>query len=344
MTMLADDIRARGLAAIEDLLTSRAEETLHIEFKSLKDNSGEQIVKDDRSLLARAVCGMANAEGGTIIVGIKSAKLDRIDVASTKEPIGNCTRFRNLVVAALPDWLSSQHPGIEVFAVEGEPPPAGYVIVKVPASDDRPHMSNLHHQYFRRGSDGTRVLEHDEVRELMLGARHGALDIKLYARQTSRTGLAHRMDLILVLVNAGRVAVRAPYIKFDAGNGPTWRNATSSYEERRLISGYGVYSMPGVVVHVADENLVATLEYGISFSGPNGTGAQNIAHIQSNYDDLLFSVGRWETVRDAKPGTVLGGGGLKVAGIFGGENAPARKFDFARTKRELFDLFAPKIT
>src|SRR5260370_12365487 len=208
---LADDLRENGGAVLEELLRTQAEETLHIEFKSLSDNSGEQIIKADRQIIARAICGMANAEGGTIVIGIRTKRPDNIDIASEKTPIGNCTRLRNLLVAAIPEILSPQHIKIEVFTVDDvEDASRGVVIIQVPGSDDRPHMSNVHHQYFRRGSDGTRLLEHAEIRELMLGARHGVLDIRLHPRVGSRSGLTLGVFLTPVIINAARVTVRAP--------------------------------------------------------------------------------------------------------------------------------------
>jgi predicted HTH transcriptional regulator len=100
--------------SISELISQTAEETLHLEFKTLADSSGDRIAKDDRRLLAKAVCGMANAEGGTIIIGIETKRVDNVDVAVAAKPIGNAERLRNLLMAAIPEMLSPQHTGIEV--------------------------------------------------------------------------------------------------------------------------------------------------------------------------------------------------------------------------------------
>ena len=58
-----------------ELLAVSAEETLHLEFKTLSDSTGEKLTKEDRRVLARAVCGMANAEGGHIVLGVETRRV-----------------------------------------------------------------------------------------------------------------------------------------------------------------------------------------------------------------------------------------------------------------------------
>jgi hypothetical protein len=95
-------------------------------------------------------------------------------VTSTRQPIPNCSRLRGRVTSAIPELLSPQHSGITVDAInDDKDPSAGYLIIYVPRSDFRPHMSMSEHRYFRRGSDGTRKLEHSEIRDLMLATREG---------------------------------------------------------------------------------------------------------------------------------------------------------------------------
>jgi predicted HTH transcriptional regulator len=160
-----DNVQA-ALQIADELIAANAEETLHLEFKTLSDSSGERLTKEDRRVLARAICGMANAEGGKIIIGIETKRVDNVDVAVAAKPIGNVERMRNLLVAAIPEMISPQHAGIMVTR-SGR----GFLVVDVPQSEVRPHYSNVHHQYFRRGSDGTRILEHAEIRELMFAIR-----------------------------------------------------------------------------------------------------------------------------------------------------------------------------
>jgi Putative DNA-binding domain len=101
-------------ASIAELISEGAEETLHREFKTLADATGERLTKDDRRLLAKAICGMANAEGGTITVGVETKRIDNVDVAVAAKPIANAEKLRNLMIAAIPEMLSPQNTGIRV--------------------------------------------------------------------------------------------------------------------------------------------------------------------------------------------------------------------------------------
>jgi predicted HTH transcriptional regulator len=155
-------IRRRGLEALEELLAEREEETLHLEFKTLADHSSGTLTRDDRRTLAKAVCGLANAEGGTLIIRVESQNVEGIDVATGLRPISHVRRVRNRLVSALADFLSPQHQRISELVIvdPAHADAGGYIILHVAESDRRPHMSVPDHRYYRRGSQGTRTLEH----------------------------------------------------------------------------------------------------------------------------------------------------------------------------------------
>jgi Putative DNA-binding domain len=181
-----------------------------LEFKTLSDCSGDRLTKDDRRVIARAVCGMANAEGGTIVIGVETKRVDNVDVAVGAKPIHNANKFRNLVKSPIPEMLSPQHSKIEVHSIIEDG--FGFLKIEVPASDSRPYYSNVHHQYFRRGSDGTRVLEHGEVRELMLAIREASLEIDWGVCPDMSVGdLRFSLFITLALRNTSRVPVIAPH-------------------------------------------------------------------------------------------------------------------------------------
>jgi hypothetical protein len=53
---LADEIAATGEAAISDMIGEGREESLHLEFKTLASDAA--FTKDDRKMLAKAICGL----------------------------------------------------------------------------------------------------------------------------------------------------------------------------------------------------------------------------------------------------------------------------------------------
>jgi hypothetical protein len=186
MERRSDNIRSRAAEYFDQIVADREQETLHIEFKTLSHEGGE-LKRDDRKLIAAVVTGLANAEGGVLVIGIETQRVDGVDVAIGKRTVKRLQRTNNLLRAAIPEMLSPQHTGIEVFAIEeAGKKDEGFIIVDVPESSDRPHHSNVHHQYFRRGSDGTRVMEHSEIRDLMFATREGRLDLRAWIGSRDR--------------------------------------------------------------------------------------------------------------------------------------------------------------
>jgi len=68
-------------------------------------------------MIAKAVCGLANAEGGIVIVGVETTRLNGVDTASGKRPVRNLARMQQLLTAAAPEILSPQLTGITIKSV-----------------------------------------------------------------------------------------------------------------------------------------------------------------------------------------------------------------------------------
>jgi hypothetical protein len=333
---IASQLRTRGADLIAEMISEAAEETLHLEFKTLSESSGEKFTKEDRRVLARAICWMANADGGLIVVGVETRRIDNLDVATGKRLVRNPEKMRNRLVSSIPEMLSPQHQGVVVYSItEGD---EGYLIIEVPHSDERPHYSNVHHQYFRRGSDGTRLLEHSEVRELMLATRQGALDIDCILRLGSSTGdLKVSLSIELSLRNAGRAPVVAPYVRMSGS--PEWTNTPVEHLSwRRLANGdLGIYATRDLLLHVGDDMAVAQIPTGLDF---RGTGQFEInAAINSVRQNGIHSFSMLP-VRDMPPqGFTANDRSIKISGFYGAENALAKPFKFEIDKIKLLDLF-----
>lgn len=336
---LSTRLREEGAEVINQLIADQTEETLHIEFKTLSDVSGDRLMKDDRRMLAKAICGIANADGGVIIIGVETKRIDNVDVAVGKKLIAKPDALRNRITAAVPEILSPQHPQISVYLLlDRDQLPEGFVVIEVPKSDSRPHYSNVHHQYFRRGSDGTRALEHSEIRELMFIAREALLDIECKLRHQMSTG-DHRYGLMvtLTLQNRGKVPAIAPYVRIN--NGMNWRRAPiESLGSRPTSTGaHGIYSTRDLLIHVEDEIGIAECDTGLDFrrtgqislpaaidsvkkNGPN-------SFVMAPFSEMP---GQGFTISDRL---------ISVSGTYGAENAAAKQFAINIGKMDLFQLF-----
>lgn len=329
-----------GASYFDQILAEREEETLHLEFKTLSHEGG-QLKRDDRKLVAAAITGMANAEGGLLIVGVETKRVDGIDVAISKRPIKQLQRTVNLIRAALPEMLSPQPTGIEIYAVEETgKTDEGFIVIDVLESSGRPHYSNVHHQYFRRGSDGTRVMEHGEIRDLMFATREGLLEISCGLRMSSSTGdLKYSLQLVLALRNVGSVPVRAPYLRLAEQD---WHPASSDWVLPRFgVNRVGFYTTPDLIIHVEDEFGVATHPTGLDF---RRTG-------QYQVEEAINTVksGQWNRVV-MKPLSKMGELGpvsdeiVRVSGSYGALNAAIKSFEMTVDKETLFDMFCREVS
>jgi hypothetical protein len=333
----------RGGAFVDGLISERAEETLHMEFKTLSDSSGERIVKDDRKTIARAVCGMANSDGGIIVLGIETSRADNVDVAIGKKPIKNPDKMRNLLAAAIPEMLSAQHPNIQVYATRDTDDPAvGFVIIEVPRSDARPHYSNVHYQYFRRGGDGSRVLEHGEIRELMFVVREATLEIDCNLRADMSTGdLRFRLTLVLTLRNTGRVPVIAPYIRIsNPSPQSSWEVSRVDHLGARLSpnGSFGIYGTRDLLVHVDDDIGIVEFGTGLDFrrTGQFELKAA-IESVRRNGSTGFVMAPFSDMPREA--GYTTNDRSILISGLYGAENVMAQKFKYEIDKMELFSMF-----
>jgi hypothetical protein len=320
---------------IDAFVDLHQEETLHLEFKTL--SSDKALTRDDRKVLAKAICGLANAEGGQVVVGIETKKIDGVDVASRKKPMNGLERLRRLITAAVPEILSPQHRGISVSSVlEAGGADQGYLVIDVPSSDDRPHMSVTERRYFRRGSDGTRVLDHAEIRELMLAPREGRMQVRPSVRVQSSTGdLRYSLDLFLILQNVVRVPIVAPYIK-TAHLG--WRTCLSGVMSRNGPEGsFGFYGSRDLLIHVDDQIALIEISTGLDFrrTGLYDLKAAISAVAGQPHSFQMLPVGEMPTSLDIRAQERP----IEIACVFGAENVAAESFEVHIGKQELLSLF-----
>jgi hypothetical protein len=335
MERRSDNIRSRGAEYFDQIVADREEETLHLEFKTLSHDGG-QLKKDDKKLIATAVAGLANAEGGVLVIGIETERVDGVDVAVASRSIKQLQRTTNLIRAAIPEMLSPQHTGIDVFATEEtSKKDEGFIVIDVPESIDRPHYSNVHHQYFRRGSDRTRVMEHGEVRDLMFATKEGILELVPSIRLGHYSSdLKFGMDLVLTLRNVGRVPVRAPYVRIAGGGWHPW----STVDPRPAREGTtGYYTTTDVITHVHDEFGLASLPTGLDF---RRTGLYElkvaVAAIKKDNWHALMMMPFSAMPQRGEPATNQT---VHVSGHYGAENAVVKTVDLTIDKKVLLDMF-----
>ena len=241
--------------------------------------------------------------------------------------------------------ISPQHPQVSVEAIADDADPSsGYLVIDVPPSDRRPHMSLKEHRYFRRGSDGTRLLEHGEIRDLMFAPREATMDIECHIRTGASSGdLRFALSLVLTLKNIGRVPVKAPYIRIK-NSGWTVLAGVEGLGARISADGsFGIYASRDVLVHLDDEIGLAEQATGLDF---RRTGQYHLPHavstIRKNEEWHSFQMLPWNEMLPL--GEVSNDKPILVAGFFGAENAAVKPFSFTIDKRALLEKFCKKMS
>jgi hypothetical protein len=127
-TRLGVPADADTLAGIQRLVSERASETRHLDFKQ-KLNSVDDLADD--------LSALANVGGGVLIIGIGTDKADR--AASLHEQ--DLHTIEQQAVQAARDGIDEPL-RVEPLTVPGEADPArGFLVVAVPPSDRTPHIS-----------------------------------------------------------------------------------------------------------------------------------------------------------------------------------------------------------
>jgi len=322
--------------AVVALCTEHAEETLHLEFKVLKDDSGSVILKDDRRVLGKALSGFANAEGGVLVIGVETDRPDGVDRAAKPQLARDARRLRDRLLAWLPDALAPPLPGLTAHAVLGDDA-SGFVVIEVPRSDARPHMSTAHHQYFRRGSAGTIVMEHGEIRDLFLAERNARLAL------TSRVHRGRKVDphgyeaqVIFGIRNEGHVAARNPYLRLKVSlvafqSAPGLREHGHGNAKWPRPDGSIMFdSSESQILHAGDIIEIARAEV-VLWPVVPARYAPNPRSPVLSYDDMRSPENwRWTGPSRSGPGSVPLGDFMVLAN-YGAENAVTQSEELAVT-------------
>ena len=339
MSGLFEDLKAGGVPALEELIAEAREETLHLEFKALRNTSGSGITKEDKTIIAKALCGLANAEGGLLILGIESKSVDGVDVATKLHSMQDVERLKSRLVSWVPECLSSQHETIAISAIVREDDGSGFILINVPASNRRPHMSVTDHRYYRRGSQGTRVMEHGEVRDLMFAPRSSDLKLIYDLRPTGIQGYRYTYQLLIGLQNIGSAPTSFPYFMINDGAA---RTATENVGllTARLGDGIGVgfFGNRDAVIHIDTSFFFCELSFGMDLVNASAFEQVYFVKYVIDHGDLApLKVGliRSNVVVD-RP--------VDIQCTFGAENAAKRSDTLNLTKRQLLKLLLRRTT
>jgi hypothetical protein len=317
------------------LCRTRAPEGLHLEFKEKQSPERPELDSGDKKAIAKAVCAFANSGGGTLVFGVRTAKVGDVDVADELRSIRNPEICRTQVEYVCRTNISPEVPGVEVRALIG-PGDAGVVVCQVPHSERRPHMSTAPgvHTYFRRTFQGDVPMTPFEVQEQVLAVREATIEpTAKVARGASFSSasawIAIGYSVQFGLENIGSRTCRNPFLRVRSSENGRSNNA--AFDQR--LDAWKSDLASGSLIHVDDAlplfglEFIARVPFERLFTASSGTEEHllDAVRIYRGGDDLHSP-----TITDK-----IEIEGLEFGATYGAENAVARTKEFYFTRREI---------
>jgi hypothetical protein len=205
--------RLRDVNAIRMLIGKT--EDLHLECKIWPKEDDEQRV------LAKALCGFANAEGGVLVIGLQakpSPGKNDPDLIDKAVPVSDAINVKSRIENLVGQIVEPPVEGVKVAGVAEAPNTStGFVIVSIPPTEGLPCRSRKDWRFYLRISAGTYPMEYFQIAD-MFGKRRRPI-LKLYLEEEHvkpRSGISNRM-IILGIENSGRAVAKFPCVRFRLG-------------------------------------------------------------------------------------------------------------------------------
>ncbi len=188
-------------------------EDAHLECKGWPDQDAEA-----QKTLAKAACGLTNAEGGVLIIGMKatSSRKDEPDVIESAAPVKDTSAVKSRVLNLLGNLVEPGIVGIAIREVaESEGSKSGFVVVHVPASYGAPRRSRKDWKFYQRIGAGTFPMEYFQIEE-RFGTRPPP-KLELFLEEDGfRPGFSFSISrwFVLGLRNSGAGCAKFPSIRY----------------------------------------------------------------------------------------------------------------------------------
>ena len=167
------DLSEYTTADIQSLIDNSVEESIHLDFKAAAALDKSEKKKDE---IAKDVSSFANSDGGVIVYGI----LEKEHCADSLSFVDGNTFTKEWLEQVINSKITKRIVGIQIFPVRFEDKISQTVyVVKIPRSDNVPHMSN-DRRYYRRYNFVSVPMEEYEVRDAILRVKKSKLSIVSY--------------------------------------------------------------------------------------------------------------------------------------------------------------------
>ena len=168
----------QDLNAINDLLGQPEDSHMDCKVWPAKDD-------DAQKMIAKAACGMTNADGGVLILGLNapSRPKDEPDVITEKVPVPDTTYVASRVLGLISNLVEPGIIGVEPREIRETPDSkSGYVVIHVPKSEGSPRRSRKNREFYVRVGSATIPMEYWQIEDLFGKRPHAELSLHLEER------------------------------------------------------------------------------------------------------------------------------------------------------------------
>lgn len=164
---------------LQSLIDNEIEESTELEYKSSFATENPKW----REELAKDVSAMANANGGTIIYGIREKDGNNgHSIPSELLPIPYTIMSKDKLSQLLSSNIQPVIDNVEITIIANNDN-SGFFVVQIPQSDTA-HQNKLNHQYFKRRNATVEVMEDYEIRDIMNRSKHPHIELEFELQKT----------------------------------------------------------------------------------------------------------------------------------------------------------------
>ena len=158
--------------------------------------------EDAQKMMAKAACGLTNAEGGVLVIGMraKSARKDDPDVVTGEAPVADTSQVKSKALNLIGELVEPRIVGIQVEEIsESIGAKSGFVLVYVPHSLGAPRRSRKDWKFYQRIGSGTFPMEYFQIEQMFGRGARPKLELFLEQHRITRTGHDNAMKRIFRL-------------------------------------------------------------------------------------------------------------------------------------------------
>jgi hypothetical protein len=192
-------------------------EDAHLDCKEWPENDD----KDQQKIVSKGTCGLTNADGGVLVIGMKAEspanKKDDPDVITAPAPVNNTALVKSKVLGLISNLVEPGILNIEVREVSDQPnATSGFVIVHVPKSEGSPRRSRKDWKFYQRVGSATLPMEYWQIEDMFGKRPHPKLELSLEIRNIAPSGYSVQpvRQFVLGLTNIGKGIAKFPAIMF----------------------------------------------------------------------------------------------------------------------------------